>query len=341
MVLVEKTQRSFCCWQIRCLKHVSSSVNRGESLMAYELMISFKSPDLSSRAQTKKRVTSWLEAIGRSDYVEGIIDGVDTQLTDEEEATGQTTEVRLETSPLALFDDAKPVCDSLARDLMKEFGDDIRCVINEITDESWQHCWREDFTPLTTQKFYITPLGDPTTTPPGLGRVEIDARGEAFGTGQHATTRAIISVLEQHLRDWGVKSVLDIGTGTGLYLILSKMLGATLLTGTEISGELVSLARANCEIAGVTANIVLCERPHFPDTYDLVIANILVPVLHDLMADMAQHLNPDGRLILGGFVTKEQASITHRAQACGLRVETTTDELGWKCLILRRAQDFK
>jgi ribosomal protein L11 methyltransferase len=303
--------------------------------MAFELLISFQSPDPANRAQTKRRVAAWLDAVGRQDYVEGVIDGIDTSLTLEEEETGLTAEERFEGSPLALFDVAKNICEKISRELMDEFGGEIRCVINEITDESWQQCWLEDFTPLTTNYFYITPLGDPTTTPEGLRRVEIDAQGSAFGTGQHATTRVIMKVLEDHLSAWGVRSVLDVGTGTGIYLILARMLGAKILAGTEISHELVTLARSNCESAGVEAHIVVSERPAFDRMFDLVIANILAPVLHDLMPDLARHVSPGGRLILAGFVAKEESGVLSKALACGLRVESVTEELGWKCVVLR------
>jgi ribosomal protein L11 methyltransferase len=280
-------------------------------------------------------VAAWLEAVGRGDFVEGVIDGIDTALTAEEDSTGVTDDERFEGSPLALFDDAKKVCENIGAELMNEFGGNIRCAIHEITDESWQQCWREEFTPLQTKKFYIAPLGDPTTTPPGLRRVEIDAHGSAFGTGQHATTRAMIKVLEEHMSSWGVQSVLDVGTGTGIYLILSHILGAKTLAGTEISEELVDLARNNCESAGVQAEIVLSHRPYFDKKFDLVIANILAPVLHDLMADLAKHLQPSGRLLLAGFVAKEAAGVLSKATDCGLRVDFVADELGWMCVVLK------
>jgi hypothetical protein len=89
------------------------------------------------------------------------------------------------------------------------------------------------------------------------------------------------------------------------------MLGAKILAGTEISHELVTLARSNCESAGVEAHIVVSERPAFDRMFDLVIANILAPVLHDLMPDLARHVSPGGRLILAGFVAKDRLPIRH------------------------------
>ena len=303
--------------------------------MAFELLITFVSPDMADRVRSKERVMAWLESIGRTDIVEGVIDGVETELTDVESDTGLTTDERLAASPVALFDESEGVSRELWRELHNEFGAEVRANIHEITDDSWQRCWRESFTEFRTGKFFIAPLGDALTTPDGLIRVEIDAAGGAFGTGQHATTRAIIEMLETKLPSWSPKSVLDVGTGTGIYLILCHHLGVSRLAGTEISEDLVELAQANCDAAGVTADIRLADTPEFTESFDLIIANILVPVLHDLMPAIVALLASGGRLIVAGFVDKEEGPLVAKAQKHGLQVESLTSENGWKCVVLR------
>lgn len=301
--------------------------------MSFELLISFTSKDLSDRAQTKRRVMSWLEACGRTDFVEGVIDGVDMELTDHEAEFGQTSEERFSESPLAVFDPVEAYSKKLWHELHVEFGSDVRMAICEISDDSWQSCWRDDFSALATSRFFITPLGDPSSTPPGLARVEIDDRGAAFGTGQHATTRAIIKIMEEKFADWRPSSVLDVGTGTGIYLVLAHELGVKVLAGTEISSELVEVARSNCLTANARANICLANRPAFDSKFDVIIANILVPVLHDLMPDLVAQLAPGGRLIVAGFVEKEQGPLVQKAKTHGLAVAIDAQELGWKCVV--------
>ena len=302
--------------------------------MAFELLISFSDPDIDVRRSVKNRVIAWLEAIGRFDYVEGVIDGVETALTESEEESGLTDEDRMSVSPIAVFDQSEAQSMELWRALIEEFGGDVRGAISEITDESWQQCWRDDFSPMATRKFFVAPLGDASPTPDGLTRVEIDAAGDAFGTGQHATTRAVIDVMEKSFPVWKPKSLLDVGTGTGIYLILASHLGVSKLAGTEISRELTDLALANCDAAAVSADIILCDRPRFDTKFDVVIANILVPVLHDLMPDIASLTSPGGRLIVAGFVQKEEAPLMECASRFGFKVESVTDDHGWKCVVL-------
>jgi hypothetical protein len=63
--------------------------------MAFELLVNFTSPDISERLATKQRLMAWLESIGRDDYVEGVIDGVEIKLTDAESDSGFRDEDRL------------------------------------------------------------------------------------------------------------------------------------------------------------------------------------------------------------------------------------------------------
>ena len=152
---------------------VSGDTASGWIDMAFELLITFVSPDMADRVRCKERVLAWLESIGRADVVEGVIDGVETELTDLESDTGLTSDERLSASPLALFDESEILSRELWFELQKEFGSDVRASIHEITDDSWQQCWRESFTAFETNKFFIAPLGDSLATPQGLSLIHI------------------------------------------------------------------------------------------------------------------------------------------------------------------------
>ena len=193
--------------------------------MAFELLISFVEPDLNDRIHLKARVIEWLDSNGHSDLVDGVIDGLETPLTEDEAVTGCASLERFEAAPLALFDDNKTNCDDLMARLYNEFGAGVRGKITEISDDSWSQCWRVKFEPVESQRFFILPLGSPVETPSGKVRIELTDGGFAFGNGQHATTRAVIQLVESCLQDWQPSSLLDVGTGTGIYLIVAAKLG--------------------------------------------------------------------------------------------------------------------
>ena len=313
------------------------NIECGYCNMSFELLISFVSPDHDRRPIVKRHVMEWLDAKGRRDFVEGVIDGVDIKLTQEESDSATTTDDRLSEASIALFDAFDQPLIELIREMKDSFAPEISLKLTEISDESWMQCWNDDFSALQTEMFWIAPLGDGSKTPEGLIRVEIDSAGGAFGTGQHTTTRAIIRVMEEFFPKWNPESVLDVGTGTGIYLILAGKMGVRSLAGTEISNDLVELARANCDGADVVADIRLSERPIFGREFDVIIANILVPVLHDLMGDLQRHLSRRGRLIVAGFIEKEEAPLVALAKKNGLAVEYSTSEMGWRCLVFIRA----
>jgi ribosomal protein L11 methyltransferase len=304
--------------------------------MAFELLVKFVSSDAPERERVKSLAMGWLESLGRFDVVEGVVDGVEIGLSDLETSTGLVADERFASAPLALFCESKNQCDDLARGLILEFGADVRCAITEITDESWMQCWSDSFSAFSTKYFFIAPLGDPAATPQGLIRLEIDDSYGAFGTGQHATTRAVIRTMEEYFPDWKPQALLDVGTGTGIYLMMAHYLSVKDLAGTEISDDLVKLARENCEAIDVSCDIRLLDVPAFNRKYDVVIANILAPVLHHLMPVMANHLESGGRLIVSGFVDKEEPPILQAAKGCGLTLENSLSELGWKSLVLRK-----
>jgi ribosomal protein L11 methylase PrmA len=302
--------------------------------MAYELLIKFVDQSADERIRTKTRVVRWLEAIGRCDFVEGVIDGLESTITDDEKSSGVVEDDRFDDAPVALFDQHHMECSLLLRGIVAEFGSHVDGQITEILDDSWAQCWRDVFVPLETRKFFIVPLSSPVEGPRDKIRVEVISRNDAFGTGQHATTRAVIKVIEDKLSEWGSSSLLDVGTGTGIYLVLAGHLGVTRLVGAEISEDLATVARENCQIAGIRADVFVQERPNLLEKFDVIVANILAPVLHDLMPDMAQHLAVGGRLVLAGFIEKEAGALIQRAESFGLKLSFSCEELGWKCVVL-------
>lgn len=312
------------------------SARFGWSDMTTELKISFLSDRNLSAEVVKIRVIDFIEALGRTDFVEGYIDGVTTILSDAEIASATTTDDRMSLAPVLIFDDNSAVLEGLAKELHHHFFGLVATELSEISDDSWQRCWNQDFSPFETSRFFIVPLGYGAATPVGLERVELDVGDGAFGTGQHATTRAIIRILEDHLPDWAPGSMLDVGTGTGIYLIVAKKMGVASVVGTEVSQDLVELARVNCETSGVSAKVMLTEKIDFDTEYDLIVANILSPVLHELMQDMTSHLKLGGRLVIAGFISKEQPALIERASRCGLIIKKAIDENGWCALVLQR-----
>jgi ribosomal protein L11 methyltransferase len=162
-------------------------------------------------------------------------------------------------------------------------------------------------------------------------------RGEAFGDGRHATTQVALERLEALVPDDGGR-MLDVGTGTGILAIAAARLGMAPVVATDIDAAVLGEARVNARANGVEDELKLVLTEDLPagGGYELICANILVPVLHALMPQLARALAPSGRLALAGFIEKDEAALLARAEACGLDLVRRASVRGWSGLELRR-----
>src|SRR6185295_16818094 len=120
----------------------------------------------------------------------------------------------------AFFDD-----DADAASLMARFGG--RIVQHDARD--WVAFSRTNWAPVAVgERFYLVPdwLDDPA--PEGRLRIAINP-GLGCGTGYHEATQMCLEALEQYQR--ADMTVLDVGTGSGLLSIASRMLGARRVIG--------------------------------------------------------------------------------------------------------------
>lgn len=156
-----------------------------------------------------------------------------------------------------------------------------------------------------------------------------------FGTGHHATTRLCITALQQ--LDVRGKSVIDVGTGSGVLAIAARRLGASGVLAIDDDPDAIAAAEANValnresrialEIADLRASKI--------GQFDIVAAN-LTGTLLIASADRLQSLAVSGgQLVLSGFMEHEQRDVL--AAFAGCSAETRTQEDEWMCAILRRA----
>ena len=195
--------------------------------------------------------------------------------------------------------------------------------------QNWNAIWEENFDPVTVGECTIRASFHKTATT--KHEIIIDPK-MSFGTGHHATTQLI---LEQLLElDFPYKSVLDIGTGTGVLAIAAKMQGAEKVAGIDIESWCVDNAMENAakndiyDIAFSTKT--LNDFTDFKP--DLILANINRNVLLSHLPSYTQMLSPGCGLILSGFHYEDVAAIQNLAQENGLKLLRITKKEGWICL---------
>ena len=153
-----------------------------------------------------------------------------------------------------------------------------------------------------------------------------------FGTGHHATTRLCLDAL-QHV-DVSGRTVLDVGTGSGILAITASLLGAAEVTGIDDDQDAVHSARDNLALNGgaIVSLLVGDVRSLALAEADIVLANLTGGTLI-AAADPLQRLSKrGGRLILSGFLPHEESEVLGRY--AGVSVERRSEAEGWVCVTL-------
>src|SRR5665213_2734301 len=206
----------------------------------------------------------------------------------------------------------------------------------------WVKAGLEDLVPVRAGRFIVHGRHDRLRVPPNKLGIEIEA-ALAFGTGHHGTTRGCLLLLDQVLRAWRPRRVLDVGTGTGILAIAAaKALRAKVLA-SDIDPLSVRVARDNARLNGSgnwmeTVEATGFSAPQFANRgpFDLVLANILANPLRQMATEMAGHLAPSALVILSGLLPHQAQSVIAAYRARGLVLERHLQIEGWSSLLMRK-----
>ena len=159
----------------------------------------------------------------------------------------------------------------------------------------------------------------------------------AFGTGHHATTSLIIEqLLEMEMEG---KSVIDMGTGTGILAILSHMRGAKNISAIEIDPVAHANAIENLKINGADiVNLILGDASSLSNlsSVDVFIANINRNIITQDIESYVCALNMGGIMLLSGFYEEDIPVIMKVAEPLGLKYVTHKVKDKWSCLKLSK-----
>ena len=206
-----------------------------------------------------------------------------------------------------------------------------------IEGRDWNEEWeRHYFQPIVVGNRCVVHSSFHTDIPAAEYDIVIDPK-MAFGTGHHATTSLILSRLLE--MDLDGRSLIDMGTGTGILAILAAMRGAKPVTAIEIDEFAQVNAVENVALNGhPEINVILGDatalEPVAPA--EVFVANINRNVITGDIHRYAARLLPGGTMLLSGFYEDDIPVVRAAAEAVGLQYVSFTECNHWVCLQLRQ-----
>ncbi len=215
--------------------------------------------------------------------------------------------------------------------------------IDETEDLDWINNWKKYFHQFYIDDLLVIPSWE-EVLPEDKDKMilHIDP-GTAFGTGMHETTKLCIRAMKKYLKP-GDK-ILDVGTGSGILAILSLMYGAGYSVGTDLDTCTIEAVKENKAANGINdkdfdliiGNIIddattqdKVRELIGEDGADIVMANILAPILIALAPVIPAFIRKGGVLISSGIIEGKENEVADAYRAAGLDVVDISSLGDWR-----------
>jgi ribosomal protein L11 methyltransferase len=189
-----------------------------------------------------------------------------------------------------------------------------------VEEHDWTGEWKKSYTSFPIgDDFFVIPSWEDCKCPDDRLPIRIDP-GQAFGTGTHETTQLTMEALERWVEP--SHTVLDLGTGSGILAIASRLLGAKKVLACDIDPTAAQVAQANIARNSENDIFVFCGSLDAVESssVQLVLGNLTADVIVALFPEINRVLRIHGVAILSGilreqgeeirdFVTSQQFSI--------------------------------
>lgn len=175
----------------------------------------------------------------------------------------------------------------------------------------------------------------------GSRKTLIIPAGAAFGTGDHATTamslRLLAEVAPTLRKNW---SLLDLGTGSGIFALAARRLGAGTVRAIDFDPSAIATARENARrnnIRGIAFQIADIRALEFPYRIDLVTANLFSELLRKILP----RLREAHRVILSGVLANQEDDLRRALRFHRFEIMVRRRRGKWIALLVRPAKSGK
>lgn len=237
---------------------------------------------------------------------------------------------------------------------------------SEVDDNDFLAKWKNNFKSFEIDNINILPNWEK----PKEDKINILIEpGNAFGTGQHATTKLCVKAINDKIKSLcNPFSLLDIGTGSGILGIVAHKLGANKVVAIDIDENCEFNLKENLKLNSINSfnkinsesdnNVVydsdfiygfgniLTDKKFMKSValikYDIVVVNILAPVIISLIKNkiLCQLVKDGGSVILSGIITdmKNDVEVALLDEKCYENIEINSEN-DWISIVCNYKQD--
>lgn len=232
-------------------------------------------------------------------------------------------------SGLTAYVQASEYSEEAIKEIIKDFPmeSSISFESEFVESQNWNEEWEKHyFQPIVIADECVVHSSFHKNVPEARYNILIDPK-MAFGTGHHATTSQMMRYVLD-LEDIDGKSVIDMGTGTGILAILCKMRGAGSVTGIEIDLGAFDNALENAALNSQAVDFILGDASALEkcEAADIFLANINRNVITSDIRKYAEKIKRGGVLLLSGFYTADIPIVMAAAKPLGFILDKTSEE---------------
>ena len=265
----------------------------------------------------------WNQISMRADY--GILEIASAYLSDISLGIVDKNTERIFFFDTNRIEDAEKIINELNKKYAIEFSH------KKIYDDDWHLKWKDNFTPIF--------IDDEVVIVPDWDNQRYDCKyvvkikpGMSFGTGHHETTFLMIRELLK-IKEVEEKSLLDLGTGSGILSIVAKKMGFTVVYAIENDEICRSDFFDNLSLNHMDEEISINFRDALQldnYSYDVILANIEKNIIMDLIPLIK---SKGTKLILSGILEEQVDSVTEQLASEGFKNIVMSKRKEWVCIV--------
>lgn len=232
-------------------------------------------------------------------------------------------------SGLTAYVQASEFSEDAVKDMLEDFPMETSISFDSefVESQNWNEEWEKHyFQPIVIAGECVVHSSFHKDVPAVRYDILIDPK-MAFGTGHHATTSQMMRYVLD-IEDIEGKTVIDMGTGTGILAILCKMRGAGKVDGIEIDPGAFENAVENAALNSQAIGFICGDASALADLppADIFLANINRNVITADIRLYADRIKSGGTLLLSGFYTADIPIVMAAAEPLGFTLDKSTEE---------------